>query len=731
MINPNTSIVLGLAFVLAGGINVWLVLEAWSRVKAAKASARMLTLHRIGGYVFIALFCVMSFFMIARLRNGGGDTSPTVTLHLALAMVLSPLLFIKVLIARYYKNQHSLLLPLGLTIFVLAFVLVASTAGPYLTRVSKTEVVSLDPSRVPPVTIDLNQASDLMDKRCSKCHNLDRVFGARKDAQGWLKTVDRMRARPDAGISENDARTIVSYLTFQYPPPDSGTAAQMEVARALVDQHCNRCHNLDRVFMTVQSPEDWRDTVAQMADYAAGSTAALQAEEQKQIIDYLSSTQTPEAVKQRKAKIDSALSAGSGPVAAAAGLQPPIEAGRYDTKTIGFISLVALGMITLIVRRPKPRAPAPATAVAVAPAITPTITPAKPVTEPKSPPPAAPRPTASPFLLELVQITQETPDTKTLRFVVRGPQQLEALPGQFLTFSFLFDGKKEKRCYSICSSPARSAYVEITPKRVDNGCVSVFLNDRASIGMTVEATGPAGKFFLDTAAHKKIVLIAGGSGITPMMAMLRYIDDLCLTTEVTLLYCVRTARDIIFRSELDVLQTRIKNFRYQVLLSQPDPEWSGARGHISRELISSAILEARDQVFFLCGPPPFMEAARRILTEMGVERERIRQESFGGTHPRLKVPESPTSKTGFQVEFARSGKVCSVPKGQTLLQAAAENGVEIPSACRQGQCGTCKTRLLEGKVHMTAEQGLDPESKERGFVLTCVGHADGNVRLDA
>src|ERR1700756_3701619 len=137
MINPYTSIALGLAFVLVGGINVWLVLEAWARVKAAKASALMLALHRIGGYVFIALFCVMSFFMIARLRNGGGNASPTVTLHLALAMVLSPLLFIKVLIARYYKNQHSLLIPIGLTIFVLAFVLIASTAGPYLARGSR------------------------------------------------------------------------------------------------------------------------------------------------------------------------------------------------------------------------------------------------------------------------------------------------------------------------------------------------------------------------------------------------------------------------------------------------------------------------------------------------------------------------------------------------------------------------------------------------------------------
>ena len=715
MLTTSASIALGLAFVLLGGINVWMVLEALSRVKAAKASSRLLALHRIGGYLFIGLFCIMAYFMVARLRNGGGDTSPTVTAHLGLAMILSPLLFIKVLIARYYKNQHGLLMPIGLIIFVLAFVLIGSTAGPYLARTSKIEQVSIDPARVPPVTIDLNQASDLMQKRCSKCHNLDRAVGARKDARGWLATVNRMRAMPAAGISETDAQTIVSYLASQNRPEGSGIAARMEVARALVDQRCGRCHNLDRVYKTVQMPEQWRETVTRMVDYAAGSTGALQPGEDQQITDYLAATQTPEAVNRRKARVDSAGGRSLIAQTASAGPQPPMPAAQYDGKTIGFVSLVSIGMITLIIRRPRGRAMAPV----------------QPVAQSTSRAAAAPRLPNSPFILQLVQIIQQTPDARTLRFVVHGQRHLDALPGQFLTFSFLFDGKKETRCYSICSSPARSGYVEITPKRVNNGCVSVFLNDRASIGMTVEATGPFGQFYLDGATDKRIVLIAAGSGITPMMAMLRYIDDLCLATEATLLYCVRTAQDIIFHNELHELQSRIKNFRYHVLLSQPDPEWPGARGHINREFICRAIPELKGQVFFLCGPPPFMEAARRILMDLGVESEGIRQEMFGGTDPRLKLPESPAPKTRFQVEFARSGKVCPILEGQTLLQAAAENGIEIPSACRQGQCGTCKTRLLDGTVRMTAEQGLDPDSKMRGFVLTCVGHADGNVKLDA
>src|SRR5262249_46837733 len=135
--------------------------------------------------------------------------------------------------------------------------------------------------------------------------------------------------------------------------------------------------------------------------------------------------------------------------------------------------------------------------------------------------------------------------------------------------------------------------------------------------------------------------------------------------------------------------------------------------------------------FFLCGPPPFMQAARKILIELGVDPVSIRQEMFGGAgaEPKPSMPRS--AETGSTIEFASSGKAVTGLEGQTLLEAATAAGVHIPSACRQGQCGTCKTRLLAGAVEMTAEQGLDPESRERGFVLTCVGHAKGNVKLDA
>src|ERR1700739_4010806 len=181
MINSSASLWLGITFVLIGVINVWLILQSSARVRDGKASARLIAAHRIGGYLFIALFCVMGYFMVARLGDASGGASPRTIIHLTLAMVLSPLLFVKVLVARYYKNYHSFLMPIGLVIFVLSFVLIGITAGPALAHQVRMQTVSLDAIDLPPAVIDMNLAAETMQKRCSKCHNLDRVLAARKD----------------------------------------------------------------------------------------------------------------------------------------------------------------------------------------------------------------------------------------------------------------------------------------------------------------------------------------------------------------------------------------------------------------------------------------------------------------------------------------------------------------------------------------------------------------------
>src|SRR6266581_354904 len=189
MLNSSTSVWLGITFVLVGAINVWLILQSSARVKDARAGTRLIAAHRIGGYLFIALFCVMGYFMVARLGDVGGGTPPGTMIHLTLAMVLSPLLFVKVLVARYYRTYYSLLLPIGLLIFVLSFVLIGITAGPSLAHRARMQTVSLEAIDLPPAAIDINMAASTMEKRCSKCHNLDRIVGAHKDARGWQSTV--------------------------------------------------------------------------------------------------------------------------------------------------------------------------------------------------------------------------------------------------------------------------------------------------------------------------------------------------------------------------------------------------------------------------------------------------------------------------------------------------------------------------------------------------------------
>src|ERR1700752_1246734 len=316
----------------------------------------------------------------------------------------------------------------------------------------------------------------------------------------------------------------------------------------------------------------------------------------------------------------------------------------------------------------------------------------------------------SPMRLLLSQIERQTHDTKTLRFQILDERRLRAKPGQFLTFQWTIDGQRVRRSYTVSSSPVHENYVEITPKRMENGCVSVFLNERAKPGLTLEASGPYGRFYFDETLHKSIVLIAAGSGITPMISMLRYIDDLELATPVTLLYCVRTGADIIFKNELSRLSRSLPNFKYELCLSRPDPTWKGRSGRLTEEFVSQNVTDLDSPTFFLCGPKGFMDNARQILSTLGVNQERILQESFGES--KRSTESRPLETRPVEtVVFIHSQKVCQVSAGSTLLDLAERNEVQIPYGCRQGLCCTCATRVLSGTVQMDVEAGLTAEQK--------------------
>jgi ferredoxin-NADP reductase len=535
MLHASLSASLGSLFVLLAGANVWVMLHASSRSKDHAVHARLMRAHRLGGYIFILLFCVFFYFMALRIKGAPDELPPRLTFHIILALLLVPILLVKVLIARYYRQYSSALLFLGVTIFALSFALVSMNLVPYLLgRAASTGAPA-------PVSVGFV---------LTVCSGLGFLF------------LHRPRQRTPAG----------SRVT-----PNDGT-------------------------------------------------------------DGLTADVSQSEIRRRR---------------------------------------------------------------------------------------------SSSLRLQLARIDVETHDTKTLRFLVADSDRIAARPGQFLTFQWQIDGKAVPRSYSISSSPTQSAYVEITPKRVPDGYVSAFLNDHAAVGLEVEARGPFGQFYFDEERHQRIVLLAGGSGITPMMSMLRYIDDRCLRTSVTLIYCVRTRNDVIFEKELQRLRGRLQNFHMVVVLSQPDAAWNGPRGRLSRELIAARVEDLRTSIVFLCGPPPFMESVQGMLVSLAVRSECIKRESFGHSRTVGGAALEAAPPLPGTVDFARSGRVCDARPGKSLLEVAEMHGVSIPSGCRQGRCGTCITKLLEGDVQMDTEDGLEASDKAEGYILMCVARPRGNVKVEA
>ena len=327
--------------------------------------------------------------------------------------------------------------------------------------------------------------------------------------------------------------------------------------------------------------------------------------------------------------------------------------------------------------------------------------------------------------LVLESIRRETRDAVTLRFPLLAGRPLGAKPGQFLTFDWVVDGKKLPRSYSISSSPLRTDFVEVTVKQ--QGIVSSFLNRAARVGLAVEAHGPFGQFCFDKTLHQKIILFAGGSGITPIMSMLRYIEETASGTEVLLFYCVRSELDVIFESDLERLRRSLPKFNCVIVASEPGTGWTGLRGRLSREHIEQHLGTVSDETFFLCGPTGFMTTVEVTLAAMGVRPEQIRRERF--TAGLSSSSETPAST--YTVEFAKSGKTFAASSTESLLVVAESHGIDIPYSCRVGQCGTCATRVLEGEVEMATEVGLNPAQRAEGYRLLCVGMARSNVVLQA
>ncbi|HEY1552188.1 MAG TPA: ferric reductase-like transmembrane domain-containing protein [Kofleriaceae bacterium] len=343
--------------------------------------------------------------------------------------------------------------------------------------------------------------------------------------------------------------------------------------------------------------------------------------------------------------------------------------------------------------------------------------------------------------LKIARIFQETPDVKTFRMVNPGggPLPFDHVAGQYLNLALTIDGKPVKRSYTIASAPNR-AYVEISVKRAADGYGSKHLHDTWKEGDLVKVAAPSGKFFFAGHESDRIVLLAGGIGITPMMAVTRSLTDRGWLGEIYLVFSVRKRVDIVFESELDYLRARFPKLHVLVMLSEEtDAGWTGARGRITADALRAFIPDFTHGPVMVCGPDPMMTAMRALLVGMGIPDGEVHQEAFvsppavaaevsndaGADDPPLPDGETAT------LTFAKSGLTAQIGNATTILEAAEEAGVEIPFECRSGICGQCKTRLVHGKVRMDAQDALTNHDRSRGLVLACQSRCTRDCTIDA
>ena len=338
--------------------------------------------------------------------------------------------------------------------------------------------------------------------------------------------------------------------------------------------------------------------------------------------------------------------------------------------------------------------------------------------------------------LTIKDIRQETADCVSISFDI--PEELEEhyqfRHGQNLTLRLKLNGEEVRRSYSICSSPFDNE-LRIAIKKVEQGRFSSHANQQLKKGDVIEVLPPTGKFYtdLDTSNKKKYLAFAAGSGITPILSIIKTTLATEPNSEFTLVYGNRNRSSIIFKEQLDGLKNRfINRFTIHHILSREKTDAPINHGRINAEkcdeLMKVIDMKKMDEIF-LCGPEEMIFSVRDYLIEKGIPKGRIHFELFttpGQKTTGLKtnqqaIDTGPKSKVsikldGIMFEFELS------KQGSSILDAALQQGADLPFACKGGVCSTCRAKLIAGEVEMDNNYALQPDELNRGFILTCQSH---------
>jgi ring-1,2-phenylacetyl-CoA epoxidase subunit PaaE len=338
--------------------------------------------------------------------------------------------------------------------------------------------------------------------------------------------------------------------------------------------------------------------------------------------------------------------------------------------------------------------------------------------------------------LTVREVGKETPEAASVAFAV--PPHLaddyRFIQGQYLTLRAKVNGEELRRPYSLCVSPD-AGELRVCVKKLHHGRFSTFVNEVLKAGDSIEVMGPMGRFHapIEPGAAKSYLFMAGGSGITPVISNIRHILAHEPRAQVTLFYGNRRSRDIIFREGLADLKDRyIDRFGVFHVLSDEMTEvplFSGLMTADKVTELAGRLIDVKSLDWaFICGPGPMMDGGRAALMGLGVVDERIRIESFGERPVAGAAPGGLAAKAAApsaSVEIIHHGvrKTILVPYGgKAILDAAHDENIDVPYACKGGVCCTCRARLVKGKVAMDVVYGLEPDEIAAGYILTCQSH---------
>ncbi len=305
------------------------------------------------------------------------------------------------------------------------------------------------------------------------------------------------------------------------------------------------------------------------------------------------------------------------------------------------------------------------------------------------------------------------------------------IPGQYLTFRRDFDGEELRRSYSICSGRGEGK-LQVAVKRVEGGAFSNWANDELKPGAVLEAMAPMGNFHtpLDPSARKHYLGFAGGSGITPVLSILKSVLAEEPGSEFTLVYANKAVSSIMFREELEDLKNRYMGRLTVLHILEEDAQ--------EIELFTGLVDEAKCKALFehwidiesvdtafICGPEPMMLAIAKALRDHGLTDAQIKFELFAsaqpGRLPRKAVAKGSKAGKGTEATITLDGasRTITMDRETSVLDAALAHDIDAPFACKAGVCSTCRAKVTEGEVEMHANHALEDYEVERGYVLTC------------